>query len=310
MTAINFAKILNWRALMKLELRHLKAFQAVAESLSFRAGSEKLNTAQPAVSRTIRDLEDELQVKLFERTTRSTTLTDAGRIFLKHTKRLIVDLDRAIDLTRKTNEGTTGELRIAFNDFAINGSLPDIIREFRSRHPMIEVKLIDSTTPEAVEQIIDNKIDVALVTGCHPRPELNHRLVRLEHLVCIVSSKHRLAQRKFVQISELRTEPFVMGRWATWKSYNRVVISYCEEHGFTPEVVQEAEHIDGLVGFVGASMGVCILPAGNWTNAMSGVSKLELIDQPPEVKTELIWSKQRGDSRAIANFVKTLDLAL
>ncbi|KAB2759574.1 LysR family transcriptional regulator [Brucella anthropi] len=295
---------------MKLELRHLRAFQAVAESLSFRAGSEKLNTAQPAVSRTIRDLEDVLEVRLLERTTRSTSLTDAGRIFLKHTKALIVDLDRAIDLTRKTNEGMTGELRIAFNDFAINGNLPDIIREFRSRYPMIDVKLIDSTTSESVDQIIDNKIDVAFVTGYHPRPELNHCLVRLEHLVCIVSSKHRLSQRKVVQISELKAEPFVMGRWEPWKSYNRIIISYCEEHGFTPDVVQEAEHLDGLVGFVGASMGVCILPAGNWTNAMAGVSTLELIDQPPEVKTELIWSKQRESSQSIRNLINTLDFVI
>ncbi|WP_322884572.1 LysR family transcriptional regulator (plasmid) [Sinorhizobium medicae] len=292
---------------MKVEMRHIKAFHAVAESLSFKLGSEKLNTAQPAVSRTIKDLEEALRVTLFQRTTRSTLLTDAGRVFLKCTKGIVADLDRAIDLTRKTSHGVIGELRIGFNDFAINGSLPGVVRAFRNSFPMIEVHLVDSTTPESVEQVIDNRLDIAFVTGFYLRPELGHKLVRREHLICIVPADHRLAQRKMVQMSELKAEPFVMGRWETWKSYNRSIMSYCLEHGFTPNVIQQAEHIDGLVGFVGASMGICILPTGNWTSAMTGIVGLELVDPAPEVRTDLIWNIQRAGSQAIGNFIEVLD---
>ena len=292
---------------MPVELRHIRAFHAVAEALSFRRASERLRVAQPALSRTIKDLEAAMQVSLFERTTRIVRLTESGRLFLKRTSSLIADLDHAVELARRADSGMAGELRVGFNDYAINGLLPQIVRRFRTDYPDMEVLLIDSTTPQAVEMVLDGKFDIAFTTGQPFHPEFDHLVVREEQVVCVLPSSHPLAGRKRISITELSDEPFVMGRWETWKSYNRLIRDFCAAHGFAPRIIQEAEHSDGIMGLVAAAMGVTLQVDSAWLRALDGVTIRPLRETPPEVRTSAIWRKDhRSTSPALAHFVETV----
>ena len=292
---------------MPVELRHIRAFHAVAEALSFRRASERLRVAQPALSRTIKDLEAAMQVSLFERTTRIVRLTESGRLFLKRTRSLIADLDQAVELARRADDGMAGELRVGFNDYAINGLLPQVVRRFRTDYPDMEVLLIDSTTPQAVEMVLDGEFDIAFTTGQPFHPEFDHVVVREERVVCVLPSSHPLAGRKRISISQLADEPFVMGRWETWKSYNRLIRDFCAAHGFAPRIIQEAEHSDGIMGLVAAAMGVTLQVDSAWIRALDGVTIRPLQEPPPEVRSSAIWRKDRpATSPALAHFVDTV----
>lgn len=292
---------------MAVDIRHIRAFRAVAETLSFRRASERLGLAQPALTRTIKDLETALQTQLFQRTTRVTALTESGRVFLKNTANLIGELDRAIDLTQRVHSGFAGELRVGFNDYAIHGLLPPVVRRFRAEHPNVEVVLNESNSPRSAEKVMDDEFDVAFITGPHIQPDLDHIVLREERVVCVLPESHPLAQKKRISITELAEEPFIMGRWANWKSYNRLIRDFCIAHGFVPNLIQEAEHTDGIMCLIAASLGVTLHVDSDWIHALKGISIRPLSERPPETRTCAIWRpNRRSTSPTLDNFIQAI----
>lgn len=293
---------------MPVEIRHIRAFHAVAEALHFRHASERLGIAQPALSRTIRDLEEALRISLFERTTRVTRLTEPGRVFLKHTANLVADLDRAIDLAQQTHSGTAGELRVGFNDYAMNGLLPQIVRRFRADFPDVEVVLIDSNSPHSVEMVLDDEFDIAFLTGKQFQSAFDHIVVRDEEIVCVLPSSHPLAGKKSLSVADLAEEPFVLGRWENWKVHHRLVRDLCSAHGFVPHVIQEVEHTYSIMGLVTAGLGVTLHADAAWIHALEGIVVRRLREPPPEAQTSAIWQKgRRSASPALDHFVQAIE---
>lgn len=293
---------------MRLEVRHLRAFHTVAEELSFRRASQRLGIAQPALSRTIQDLEAIVRVRLFERTTRVVGLTEPGKAFLKRTQNLLLSLEEAVHFARKVDGGAASELQVAYNDFAINGLLPEIVREFRISHPSVEVNLWDPTTPEMIESVLDKKFDVVFHMNAHQHPELDHIVVRDERLVCILPASHECAKERSVSLTRLSDEPFVMGRWNSWKVYRRVIESFCETHGFTPTVIQEAVHSDGIMGLVAAEMGVTLYVDTEWIHSIRGVAVRPLKGQTPRIETVATWRRaHRTAGSALSAFLDAIE---
>ena len=293
---------------MSVKIRHIQAFHAVAEALHFRHASERLGIAQPALSRTIRDLEEAMQISLFERTTRVIRLTEAGRVFLKHTANLVADLDRAIDLAQQTHSGTAGQLRVGFNDYAINGLLPQVVRHFRAGFPDVEVVLLESNSPNSVDMVLDDKFDIAFITGKQFQSEFDRVVVCDEHIVCVLPSSHPLAGKERLSITDLADEPFIMGRWEDWKVHHRLVRDFCSAYGFVPQVIQEVEHTYGIMGLVTAGLGVTLHADAAWIHALEGLSVRPLRERPPEAQTAAIWQKgRRPASPALDHFIQAIE---
>lgn len=292
---------------MPVELRHIRAFHAVAETLSFRQASERLGIAQPALSRTIKTLEEALRTSLFRRTTRVTRLTASGRSFLKHTADIVADLDRAIDLAQRAHSGLTGELRVGFNDLVITNIVPQLIRRFRSDHPHIEVTLIDESTPQALEMVLDEECDIAFIVDQHLPPELDRIVVRDEEIVCVLPASHELARKESVSVTDLAEEPFIMGRWDAWKTTSRPIRDFCISNGFVPKIIQEADHSDGIMGLVAAEMGVTLHLDSALVHSMKGIAVRPLHERPPEIRTAAIWRRDcRSASPALDHFITAI----
>ncbi|MEM7120960.1 MAG: LysR family transcriptional regulator [Pseudomonadota bacterium] len=291
---------------MQVELRHLKAFCAVAEELSFRRASERLGVAQPALSRTIKNLEEEIGVTLFERTTRVTRLTEAGRVMLTRAQTVLEGLGDTVELAQRVQSGIAGEVRVGFNDFAITGLLPETVRQFRSAYPEVEVKLVDSPTPEMLNMVLDGELEVAFHTGPPDHADLENIVVRKERLVCVLPASHRLAAQSAVSVADLAGEPFIMGRWRTWRIYHRIVRDLCRGHGFQPRIIQEAEHSDGIMGLVAAEMGVTLYVDSEWIHFMKGIAVKPLREAtPPPIDSFATWRRDRRASvPAIDNFLR------
>src|SRR5262249_54630806 len=146
-----------------MELRHLRYFVAVAEELSFRRAAEKLNLAQPPLSAQIKSLETELGVRLLERTTRSVSLTHAGRVFLEEARSVLAASSQAERRAQDAAHGLVGTLRLGVVAPTANAWLAAILRRFRQRFPSVQLSVFDLTTPDQLRRLRENALDAALV---------------------------------------------------------------------------------------------------------------------------------------------------
>ncbi|UCI31780.1 LysR family transcriptional regulator [Mesorhizobium sp. B4-1-4] len=287
---------------MSVELRHLRAFIAVATEGNFRRASERLHIAQPALSRTIRDLEQLLEVQLFERTTRSVTLTAAGRAFLPEVSDLLEHVTAAIRVARRVEEGDLGNLSVGFNDFAINDSLPKIIRDFRSRHPGVEIELRSMSSPDMADALRKRRLDIGFLSGEHLLAGLQYEVLRRERLICLLPSGHALAGSRTIDLTALAAEPFVLGATGSWDTFIDVVDAFCMSGGFRPRVVQEAANSDGIVNLVAAGMGISIYVDAAWLKVREDVVVRPFRQEPPPVASVAAWHPDLK-SKALQNFI-------
>ena len=177
-----------------MELRHLRYFVAVAEELSFRRAAEKLHLAQPPLSAQIKSLEAELGVRLFERTTRSVSLTHAGRVLLEEARLVLGASVQAERRAKEAEHGLTGTLRVGMIAPAANAWLAGVLRVFRQRFPAVQLSLFDLTSPEQLRRLRANELDAGLLRPPIGFPELDYAFVEESRQVLALPAGHRLAK--------------------------------------------------------------------------------------------------------------------
>ena len=246
-----------------MELRHLRYFVAVAEELHFSRAAERLHIAQPPLSQQIRQLEDELGVRLFERTRRRVLLTDAGRLVLEEARRTIAQAARVISVARRSAEGAAGFLRLGFSSSAPYTTLPAILRRFRAQFPDVKLALFERSSEEQIELLAADTIDAAFVRRpIENAPEsLVVKTILREPLVLALPRSHRLCRRRSVEVKALADESFILfPRHAAPGLYDQVA-AICRRAGFQPKVSQEAVQMQTIISLVSAGLGVAIVPA-------------------------------------------------
>src|SRR5215475_15690071 len=171
-----------------MEFRHLRSFVAVAEELHFGRAAARVHIVQPALSRQIRALEDEIGIRLFERDRRRMALTPAGTAFLDEARSLLEHADRAVEAARRADRGELGSLRIAYVPAMVSTGLPEIVRSFRQRYPGVDVRLQEMTPATQVEALLGERVDVGFVRGPIHEPALAAETVLEEPLVAALPS--------------------------------------------------------------------------------------------------------------------------
>ncbi len=287
---------------MNIELHHLRYFVAVAEDLHFRRAAQRLNVAQPALSRAIKWLESELGAALFLRTTRNVTLTEAGQVFLEETQQALARIERAQILARSAAAGEAGQLSVAYMDFAINGPLPAILSDFRAEHPGVRIDLAHMWTERQRAAITTGEIDIGFLIGPFEAPNISSLAILSEHFVAVLPENHALSAKREIALEDLAEEPFVLGSNAFWGPYRRTVDELCLAAGFTPTVVQEAYNSDGIFGLVAAGMGVSIYVEGARNFALRGCTIRPIANLDASINTISAW-RTDNPSPTITNFV-------
>jgi DNA-binding transcriptional LysR family regulator len=273
---------------MSFDLRHLRAFIAVAEEQSYRRAALRLRVAQPALSRTIQQLEFDLEARLLERTTRVVEPTEAGRHLLVEGRALLAAVARTADQVRRIALGQRGELTVGFNDFTISEILPPLVSAFRRHHPEVRVTLVSAASPAMMEMVADRRLDIGFVSGVVPRAGLESAVVREERLVCVMPRRHPLAARRWLKPRDLAGQPFVLGG-PGWEAFWPVVTQYCEAGGFTPNVVQTGLHTDSIINLVAAGLGVTISVERRWVRRRDDVVVRALRGPRPPYRSIAVW---------------------
>ncbi|MCO5072167.1 MAG: LysR family transcriptional regulator [Rhizobiaceae bacterium] len=277
---------------MKPTIRQLQIFCTIVDQLSFRRSSELLNTSQPGLTRSIKELEQSIGTELLFRTTRTIRPTPAGRELYKRGKLILQDLGDAVNATRDVASGRAGSLTISYIDFALIGPMPRILSSFRSAHPNVELIVRYMVTNDQIPDLIRGKVDIGFVFG-EPKIEgLTTRRLVSEGLVAIVPDGHRLKGRGKIRLAELAEETFVLGD-ARWARFNQIFLSCCHESGFSPSVSQTAYTRDELISFVLAGNGIAIYPECIVNTPRTGIEYLTIEDIHRSIITSAIW---RGES--------------
>jgi DNA-binding transcriptional LysR family regulator len=290
---------------MTIELRHLRAFITIAEVGSYRKAAERLRVAQPALSRTIQQLESALEVRLFDRTTRMVQATEAGRHLLLEGRSLLAMLERTEEDVRRIAAGRRGELGVGFNDFTISEILPPLVSRFRAEYPDVRVILRSERSAALVEQVADGRLDIGFVSGVQAGAGLESVTVREETFVAVVPRGHPLARRARLDVADLAKQPFVAGA-PGWEAFWNVVVGFCGRAGFTPNVAQTALHSDGIINFVAAGLGVTIYVDRHWLRRRDDVVVRPFRGPLPSYRSLAVW---RGRPRS-ASLEGFLDLML
>ena len=278
-----------------LELRHLRYFVAVAEELHFGRAAIRLHIAQPPLSQQIRRLEDELGVRLFDRTTRRVELTHAGLVLLNEARRTLVQADRVRLVAQEAARGESGHLRIGFVGSALYGILPSCLRAFRAEAPGIVLTALDLGTSELVEGLLGERLDVAFVRPPIDDDRLAVETVDREPLVAALPVSHPLAARTWLDLRLLAEEPFVLFARHAGPGYWDVVQAACREAGFRPNIVHEAGQIHTIIGLVAGGLGLSLVPSSVRSLQLAGVRFVELARPAPVLELAMAWRVEVED---------------
>jgi len=243
-----------------MELRHLRYFIAVADTLHFTRAAARLHIAQPALSQQIRVLEREVGVELFRRSSRHTEITDAGRVFLVEAKRIVAQADRSIEIARRAQRGEIGEIVIGFEGAAAYDLLPRILSRFRACYPAVRIVLEQQGTTEQIDALLSGRIDVGLLLPDTRSAALSTEVVSREPFIAALPLGQPLAATARIPISALATEEFVLFPRDTAALPYDQIIAMCAAAGFSPRVAQESVRYVTIIGLVAAGFGVSIVP--------------------------------------------------
>jgi len=254
-----------------MELRHLRYFAAVAETRHFGRAAERLHLAQPALSQSVRQLEAELGVSLFTRTTRQVQLTPAGEFLYRDAQRVLGAIDDSVRGVRRIAGGRLGLLRIAFTGTAAFTQLPRIARVIKSRLPEVALEIhADLLTPAQADALDERRLDLGVLRPPVAHESLAVRTITRERLVLALPADHRLVDQPDLAMADLRAEPFVMYA-DSHSAVNEAVLRSCREAGFTPHREHDAPGTAVLLALVSAGLGVALAPESVQASPLQGV---------------------------------------
>jgi LysR family hca operon transcriptional activator len=243
-----------------MELRHLRYFIAVAEEGSLSNAAEKrLHTAQPSLSRQIRDLELEVGVKLLERRPRGITLTPAGKVFLDHARMALLQVETASEAARRAEQPDKPVFVIGFLIGQEVTFLPETLRILREEAPGIEITFLSLTSPELALALMRGKVDVAFMRRETPATGLTYKFLIKEPVLLVLPASHRLAASKAISPQELAREIFI-GPARVAPALRAVIDDYAKKVGITLKASYEGENLSAVMSLVASTGGVALAP--------------------------------------------------
>lgn len=247
----------------RMELRQLRYFVAVARELNFTKAAEKLHLAQPALSRQVRQLEDELGVRLFERNSRGTNLTDAGGAFLTEAQALLAQSEQAIRVAQATGQSARDQLNVGYVWGLFHSIVPPALARFRNHLPNVSVHLFDMTATQQAQALAEGRLDVGFIGFSDEADEasLPKRRVGICEFVAVLPKHHPSARKKKISLAALAEDFFIVISKDNYPGAARFVAEACEKAGFRPRILQTAERGHTILSLVAGNCGVALLPA-------------------------------------------------
>ena len=248
--------------LREMELRHLRYFVAVAEELSFTRAAQKLRLAQPSLTRQVRNLEDEIGVRLFDRAKNRVALTEEGRAFLFDAKKLLAMSAESVAALQRRKPGESSQLNIGYVANIHYGLLPATLGAFRKLYPSVALNLFDLSSAAQFEALAAHKIDLGFI-GLRPAfsgHDLLSECVAQDTILAALPARHPLAKKAKLKLGDLASQFFIGNSPKTHPGVREWLLETCGDAGFDAKILQEADAEPTAIRFVADGLGVALLP--------------------------------------------------
>ncbi len=276
-----------------MELRHLRYFIAVAEEENVSRAALKLHVSQPALSRQVRDLEDELGFQLLERSAKSVRLTAAGRVFFEEAKAVVQRAQDAVQTARAVATGKRGEINVGYAPSLTVQILPPILRAFQTAMPGVRVALHDFSTEEMLAGLRAGKLSVALLVR-PPRAMLRGlqfaELARYNMCVAL-APKHPLARQRHLTLAQVAGEPLVGYSRKGYPEYHEMLAAIFAGTKHKPRITEEHDDVTSLITAVEIGPGIALAPESLACFAGPRLKLLPLSPPPEPLVVGAAWAK-------------------
>ena len=246
-----------------MELRHFRCFIALAEHLHFAHAAELLHMTQPGLSQQIKALEDELDVRLFDRSKREVLLTEAGSYFLREAQLTLKHAELAQSVAKRVARGQLGSLRIGYvSSVPFTGILSQIASEFREHVPGLQLLLEETFGPEQLIKIAAGTLDAGIIRLPieHELPHLETKVLIKERMVIAIREDHPLARLRQISVADLRNESFIVWKAMQPMAINDHLVALAAEGDFPLRIGQNAPTLPAMLALVGGGAGIALVP--------------------------------------------------
>lgn len=244
-----------------MELRHLRCFLAVAEELHFARAAERLHIEQSPLSRAIKELEEDLGVRLFERTTRRTRLTRAGKLFLEHVPRIFSALEQARDSVKAVANGFHDQVRVALSDGITPPRLTALLAQCRQDEPEVEVRLFEVSLSQQLRGLHDDLYDIGFAQSADVSDGIIAEPAWSDPLVVVVPARHPLLMHKRIPLDEVLRYPLVMCDPRLCEGYSRQIDRLLRRVDMEPLVAEKVASFDLMLTLVAAGYALALVGA-------------------------------------------------
>ncbi len=287
-----------------MELRHLRYFLMLAETLHFGRAASRLGIAQPPLSRQIHSLEEQVGARLFHRSARGVALTDAGVVFAQRAAQIVSASDEAIFEAREAGMGRTGRITIGFVHSLAYSLLPKVLPGFREKHPGIAVSLREVAVADKESVLLSGQIDIGIYRPPVQHPEIVSFPIFEEGFVLALPSGHPLARKRRIPVSSLRNEPLILFRALRGDAgLYGTIAAFLREHDVPVKPCEEVGTIHAGMGLVLAGVGVMIIPESSSMVHIDGVVTRPFSEPTTRVTSTVCW-RQHAGGNSVEAFVQ------
>jgi DNA-binding transcriptional LysR family regulator len=278
-----------------MDIQTLKNFLILCETLNFRIAAERISIVQPALSRQIQLLEENVGALLFERDKRNVNLTEAGHYFRKECERILGELEKAITKTSQLHNGEAGEINIGHSSSAMQSILPQFLISIKKALPDIRTSLSEIANRQLIEMLLHRKIDIAFGPNIVPPSAISSKIIYEENFVIVLPKNHPVSANNFTDLSVFANENFIIPPLALGYGYVEVLLQICQQHGFNPNIVHESAHSLSVQRLVEAGMGISIEPLSSVRGYNMKIKVIELKKIKLKAQMKMLWLEERGE---------------
>lgn len=287
-----------------MEIRHLRCFLAVAEELHFARAAERLHIEQSPLSRAIKELEEELGEQLFVRTSRSTRLTRAGKLFLEHVPRVFIALQQARDSVKAAANGFHGQLRIALSDGITPSRLPTLLALCRQEEPEVELRFFEVPLSQQIKGLHDDLYDVGFAQSDEAGDGIAVEAAWSDPLMVAVPARHPLLKHKRIPLDEVLRYPLVLCDPQVCEGHARQVERVLRRAEQEPMIAERVASCDLMMALVSAGFALGLAGALHIVSSReSGVVARPLAGRSPMLTTYLL-RRDAEASEELARFIE------
>ncbi len=275
----------------QVELRHLRYFLAVAETLNFRKAANKLYITQPGLSRQIAQLEEEVGAQLFDRSNKKVTLTVCGQYLKEEATSLLQQVEAMMKQVSRMQTGEVGELRIGFVGSAMQQVVPGLLKKLNSQWPGVHTVLTELANQAQIDAILNKSLDLGFIRSVHLPVGLNRMKVHEDSFSLVLPQGHALSTSNFQSLGQLKHENFILFHSDYSHGYYEKIMSIFEHAGFYPSIAHRSVHATTIFRLVENGLGIGIVPTSLQHGFAMNIHFIELTKIPQRTILWAVWLK-------------------